>query len=70
MSSSPPQLLVVLSVILILIGAVIFDRFCLQDLSQTSDAELLYFPRQTWALIICISTPIGGMAYLTFGRIR
>ena len=70
MSSSPPPAIVLLSALLILIVAVIFDRYCLQELAQTSDAELLYFPRQTWALIICISTPLGGMAYLTFGRVR
>lgn len=70
MNSSPPQVIVLLGVILVVISAIIFDRFCLQDLAQTPDAELMYFPRETWALVICISTPLGGMAYLTFGRVR
>ena len=41
-----------------------FDRRCLADLAETSDRELRYFNRNTWALIIVLSFPIGPMLYL------
>jgi hypothetical protein len=70
MTSSNPAAIALLTAIPILIVAVLFDRYCLRDLAETPDGQLLCFPRQTWALIICLSTPLGGAAYLIFGKLR
>ena len=41
---------------------------CLADLAQTSDLDLRYFNRNTWALIIVLSFPIGPMLYLLYAK--
>ncbi|GAA4258354.1 hypothetical protein [Dactylosporangium darangshiense] len=45
-----------------------FDRRVLADLSNTSDTQLRYFDRNTWALIIVLSFPIGPALYLFYGK--
>jgi hypothetical protein len=45
-----------------------FDRRCLADLAQSSDRELQYFNRNTWALIIVLSFPIGPVIYLMYAK--
>jgi hypothetical protein len=45
-----------------------FDARCLADLRTTSDRELRHFDRNTWALIIVLSFPIGPMLYLAYGK--
>ena len=45
-----------------------FDRRCLADLAQTSDRDLRYFSRNTWALIIVLSFPIGPVLYLLYAK--
>jgi len=45
-----------------------FDRRVLADLAGTSDYDLRYFNRNTWALIIVFSFPIGPVLYLMYGR--
>jgi ABC-2 type transport system ATP-binding protein len=50
----------------ILAVAVSFDVFCLHDLGRVREAR--YLPKWAWALLICISTPLGGLVYLTNGR--
>jgi hypothetical protein len=52
-----------------LIGIVAwFDARCLADLAQTSDRDLRYFNRNTWALVIVLSFPLGPMLYLFYGK--
>jgi ABC-2 type transport system ATP-binding protein len=52
-------------VIALLLCALAFDAFCLVSLARNEAGNL---PKWAWALIICISSPWGGLAYLVFGR--
>jgi ABC-2 type transport system ATP-binding protein len=45
--------------------AISFAVFCLIDLSR---ARVRHLPKWGWALVICVSIPWGGLAYLIFGR--
>ena len=45
--------------------ALVFDAFCLVRLVRSEKSSL---PKWVWALIICVSCPWGGLAYLVFGR--
>jgi hypothetical protein len=47
--------------------AVAFVAYCLFDLSRN---EVRYLPKWAWALICVFSIPIGGIVYLTVGRVR
>ena len=42
-----------------------FDAFCLTSLARHRANDL---PKWVWALIICASFPLGGLAYLAFGK--
>jgi hypothetical protein len=55
------------SVIPLLVLAVGFDAYCLVNLVR---AEQVIGPKWVWAIFICGSTPLGGLAYLTFGKVR
>ncbi|WP_213455962.1 hypothetical protein [Rhizomonospora bruguierae] len=57
-----------ITVVLVLSAIVWFDRRVLADLAHTSDRELRYFDRRTWAFIIVLPFPIGPMLYLVYGR--
>ncbi len=46
--------------------AVAFAAFCLADLSRAR--QVRYLPKWGWAVIVCLSIPWGGLAYLAFGR--
>ena len=43
-----------------------FAVYCLNDLRLTPG--VMYLPRWAWALVIVLSVPAGGIAYLAFGR--
>jgi hypothetical protein len=58
----------ILTVTLVLVLAIVFDAYCLADLAKAD--VVLRFPPSVWAGIIIISTPMGGLFYLTFGRVR
>jgi len=47
--------------------AVTFVGYCLYDLSRSQVRGL---PKWAWALVCVVSVPLGGIAYLTFGRIE
>jgi hypothetical protein len=57
-----------ITVVAIMSVVVWFDRRCLADLARTSDWELRYVNRSTWALIIVLSFPIGPMLYLLYAK--
>ena len=42
------------------------DSYCLADLYRTR--LTLHLSRVAWAAVICLTGPIGGMTYLTFGK--
>jgi hypothetical protein len=67
-------LVAVLTALAIISVVVWFDVRCLADLARTSDRQLRYFNRNTWALIIVLSFPIGPVLYLMyakgFGRLK
>jgi hypothetical protein len=44
-----------------------FDGLCLRDIVRA--AEVRYLPKWAWALICLAQTPLGGILYLTIGRI-
>ncbi|HEY7259900.1 MAG TPA: ATP-binding cassette domain-containing protein [Trebonia sp.] len=54
-----------LPVLLVLALAVAFDAGCLIDLIR---ARVRNLPKWAWAVIILIQFPLGGTAYLLFGR--
>jgi Phospholipase_D-nuclease N-terminal len=47
--------------------AIGFDAFCLADIARA--AQVRYLPKWAWALICLIQTPLGGIMYLSIGRI-
>jgi hypothetical protein len=57
-----------ITVVAVLSVVVWFDRRFLADLARTSDRDLRYFNRNTWALIIVLSFPIGPMLYLLYAK--
>jgi hypothetical protein len=52
----------------ILAAAIGFDIYCLRDLARAH--VTFVFPPQLWFLTIVLTTPFGGIAYLTLGRRR
>jgi hypothetical protein len=60
--------IMVATVTLLIAVVVWFDVRCLADLSHTADRDLHYFNRNTWALIIVLSFPIGPMLYLLYAK--
>jgi Phospholipase_D-nuclease N-terminal len=44
-----------------------FDAFCLTDIVRAADVR--YLPKWAWALICLAQMPLGGILYLTIGRI-
>ena len=52
---------------IIVVGAG-FIVFCLVDVARAR--EVRYLPKWAWALICLVSVPIGGIVYLSLGRVR
>jgi hypothetical protein len=57
---------VTLAVAIIIAAAVIYAAACLADLARSGQTR--HLPKWAWAVLICISIPWGGLAYLLFGR--
>jgi hypothetical protein len=47
---------------------VAFQVYCLLDLYRAD--QVRQFPKWVWVIICFISVPLGGIAYLVFGRER
>ena len=66
---TPRDVAITLITVVVLLSAVAwFDSRCLADLRATSDRELRYFDRSTWAFIIVLTFPLGPMAYLLYAK--
>jgi ABC-2 type transport system ATP-binding protein len=52
---------------ILLVVAVGFEVYCLFDLYRV--AEVRYLPKRAWAIICLILIPLGGIVYLSVGRI-
>ena len=59
---------ILITVVVLMSFVVWFDRRCLADLARTNDRDLRYFNRNTWALIIVLSFPVGPMLYLRYAK--
>jgi hypothetical protein len=58
-----------LATILVLVAVMVcFDWYCLADIAQARYVRNL--TKQAWALLVVITFPIGGMLYLTYGRVN
>lgn len=49
----------------IVVLAIAWVAFCLYDLSRS---QVRHLPKWTWAVLIVVSVPVGGAAYLAVGR--
>jgi hypothetical protein len=50
-----------------LLAIVGFDAFCLVDLARAS--EVRFMSKRAWA-VVCLVSIIGGVIYLSIGRVR
>jgi hypothetical protein len=53
---------------LAVIGILRFELFCFRDLAQRADADLRYLTRGSWAMVLALVIPLGGICYLYYGR--
>ena len=49
----------------IIVVALGFVIFCLVDIARH---DVQYIPKWLWAVICCLSVPLGGIIYLLVGR--
>ena len=59
---------VVIAILLGFLLVVVFDVFCLLRLGGTADAAH-FVPRFVWAVLIVVTSPIGGLVYLLAQRL-
>ena len=58
-----------LATILVLVAVMVwFDWYCLADIAKARYVR--HLTRQAWALLVVITFPIGGVLYLTYGKVR
>jgi hypothetical protein len=56
----------VLTALLLLAVVVWFDWYCLADLARAE--RVWYLSRGAWAILVVATFPLGGLAYLYYGR--
>jgi ABC-type tungstate transport system substrate-binding protein len=66
MNSTAVTIVALIGIVAVIVLAVQFVRFCLDDLGNATEVRM--FTPQVWALLIIITIPIGGMLYLIYGR--
>ena len=54
--------------IVIVVLAVCFDSFCLIDLARAR--QVRYLPKWAWVLFCLFESPLGGIMYLSCGRVQ
>jgi hypothetical protein len=54
--------------ILVLLVAIGFEVFCLVDLAGAQ--EVRYLPKWGWLIVSLVSIPLGGIVYLSIGKVR
>ena len=59
----PAPLLAFLPLIIFALG---FDIYCWLDIAHSNKTKGL--PKWIWALIVAVSSPVGGIIYLLVGR--
>ena len=59
---------VLIAILLGVLLVVVFDVFCLLRLGTTDTAH--FVPRFVWAVLIVVTSPIGGLVYLLAQRLR
>jgi hypothetical protein len=60
---------VALITVLVLLAIVVwFDWLCLADLARARYVR--HLSRGAWAVVIVATFPLGGVLYLTYGRVR
>jgi hypothetical protein len=57
-----------LAPVVVLLFCVGFEGFCLVDLARAK--EVRYLPKWGWLIVSLISIPLGGIVYLSIGRVR
>jgi hypothetical protein len=57
-----------LAPIVVLLAAIGFEVLCLVDLAKAE--EVRYLPKWGWLIVSLISIPVGGIIYLSVGRVR
>ena len=62
------DLTTLVSVLVIITLAALFDVRLLNDLAKTSDWQLRYLNRNAWAVVIVLTFPIGPMLYLLYAK--
>lgn len=57
-----------LAPILVLLVAIGFEVFCLVDLARAE--EVRYLPKWGCLIVSLVSIPLGGIIYLSMGKVR
>lgn len=55
-------------VAVVVVAALRFEVFCLDDLAGTPDVRLRYLTRAGWLVLIVLCIPLGGVLYLYRGK--
>jgi hypothetical protein len=64
-TSSHPNMWPLLAIVVLAIG---FDAYCLRDIARAADVR--YLRKWAWVVICLIQNPLGGIVYLSIGRVR
>lgn len=57
-----------LPLLVFFLGAAVFEGYCLVDCARSTRVRSL--DQWTWALIMVLTIPVGGVLYLMYGKDR